>query len=87
MTVTKVTGQAARDLIEGQLDQHAGGILDALAQFEPEAAIAAWLGTPRTRPLGSSAHELLSFVDQLHHATTELKVRHEQQIGEIGILD
>ncbi|MER8746125.1 hypothetical protein NKH54_24095 [Mesorhizobium sp. M1004] len=47
MSPTTLTGQKARDLIESQLDQHAGGILKALAPFEPIAAVDAWLKTLR----------------------------------------
>lgn len=47
MAPTTLTGQDARDLIDSQLDLHAGGILKTLAPFEPVAAADAWLQTLR----------------------------------------
>lgn len=47
MTPTTLTGDDARDLIKSQLNQHAGGIIEALGRFEPVAAVDAWLQTLR----------------------------------------
>jgi hypothetical protein len=47
MSLTTLTGQDARDLIESQLDLHAGGILKTLAPFDPVVAVDAWLQTLR----------------------------------------
>lgn len=65
MTPTTLTGQDARDLIERQLDQHARGILDALAQFEPVAAVAAWLATLR------AIEELINLAGELDEDVLE----------------
>lgn len=47
MTSTTLTGEDAASLIESQLARHAGGILQALARFEPGAAARSWYETIR----------------------------------------
>ncbi|MGR9202228.1 hypothetical protein [Rhizobium leguminosarum] len=42
MNSTTLTDEKALTLIESQLVQHAGGILEMLARFEPEAAVRSW---------------------------------------------
>lgn len=59
MNLTTLTGQKALDLIEDQLGQHADGILKALAPFEPQAAVGAWLITLR------AIEELINLPDEI----------------------
>jgi len=47
MNSTTLTGEKALTMIESQLAQHAGGILEMLARLEPEAAVRSWFETIR----------------------------------------
>jgi len=47
MKSTTLTGENAVKLIESQLAQHAGGVLEALAMFEPHATVRSWFETIR----------------------------------------
>ncbi len=47
MKSTTLIGENAVKLIESQLAQHAGGVLEALVRFEPDATIRSWFETIR----------------------------------------
>lgn len=45
--MAEISGDAAQDLIQSQIDAHGGGIARALALFEPTSAFIAWFDTLR----------------------------------------